>query len=69
MNLFGLKIIEHNHLPEFRTEVYRGCGGYKFRWNIRKERQVPDPKIYIFSGMNVAFMSPRTSAMIKGLTI
>lgn len=67
-NLFGLKFVQHPLLNDYRTEVYRGSGGYKFRWTVRKERQVLDRKIYIFPKMNMAFMSPQSADIIKGFT-
>lgn len=67
---FPVKIFESNYLPKrFRIEYYRGVGGYKNRWIIRKERKIElPPNIFIFQGWDLAIMRPETAALIRNYT-
>lgn len=53
-------------MEDYRTEYYRGYGGYKFRWSIRKERKVLDRKVLMTSS-GLMFCSPQSAVIIKGL--
>lgn len=69
MRFLGIDIIEHPLLAEmdYRTEQYRGVGGYQFRWNIRKERRIPCHKVIIFPSNGLMFGSPETMMMIRNV--
>lgn len=65
---FPLRIIESNYLPpkKYRTEYYRGVGGYKNKWNIRKERQVELPdNIYLFQSLDMLVVRPETALILR----
>lgn len=52
---------------DYKIVSYRGAGGYKHRWNIRKTMQIPDPKILIFQEKGLMFCSPQSVVIIRGL--
>lgn len=59
----GQKIYEHPLMEDWKTEYYRGRGGYQYRWIVRRERQVRVSKALVTPFGT--FVSPLTAGELR----